>query len=178
MAAPRGSTVPRYTTLVDPVVSAYLWNPPVDQIEIRYPYKDDVDVELLEPALVITGDGHQDGNARLHYVLEADGRDLEQGETGVGIDNGWFETRITPSAKHPDATNLRWSLHTETGAATSGSAPLLWSRFHGVVRYRDGVWRSSHIDMRPIGWGGTATNFTVPVSDDGTFAPLEFWAAQ
>lgn len=171
MPAAKGTTVPRYTTLVGPVVSAYLWNPPIDRIEVSYPYNNDVHIEALEPALVITGDGHADGNATLHYVLEASGRSLERGQTNVCIHDGWFEIRITPAVKHWDATHLRWSMHSDAGAA-SASAPLLWSRFRGVVRYRDGVWRSTHIDMRPIGWGGIATNFTVPVYDDGTFDAL------
>jgi hypothetical protein len=173
MEPPRGCyTVSRYTSFAEPIVSAYLWNPPVDEIELRYPYKDDVDTETLEPALVLTGNGLPHGDGTLAYALESGEHCLEHGTIDVEIPNGWFETRITPSTKFPQAERVSWSLQGAYHRPISGTASLVWSRFHGTVKYLDGRWRSSHIDMRPVTWGGAPTNFTLPVGDDGTFDAL------
>jgi hypothetical protein len=172
MSLAEGYSVSRYTTLGQPVLSAYLWNPPTDRIEVRYPYKDNIDIERLEPALVLAGHGFRDGDGALHYALRANERIFEQGELRVGVRHGWFEVRITPSSPFPEATSVDWSLGSDQDVTHSGTAQLRWSRFQGVVRYRDGNWRSSHIDMRPVGWGGTPTNFTVPVMDNGSFDVL------
>jgi hypothetical protein len=41
-----------YAAFVDPVVNAYLHNPAVDKVTYRYPFKDEEDIETLEPCLV------------------------------------------------------------------------------------------------------------------------------
>jgi len=165
-------TVSRYTSFVEPVVTAYLWNPPVDEIEQRYPYKADVETEVLKPVLVLVGNGFKDGGYVLRYAIERGSSCLEEGEMEAEVTHAWFETRVEPSAKYPQAERVRWSLHDDAERVAEGYTPLLWSRFRGQVKYIDGRWRSTHIDMRPVTWGGISTNFTLPVADDGSFDAL------
>ena len=114
-------TVSRYTSLHESLVSAYLWNPPVDDIEIRYPFKDDIDREALKPALVIAGSGLRNGRSTLEYAIEAQGRRLEAGTVPVEIESGWFEARITPSAKYPQAESVSWCVGDGQREALSGT---------------------------------------------------------
>ena len=165
-------TVSPHTTLNEPVVSAYLWNPPVDRITMTTTHTGAVEELDLSPALVLEGKGLPDGPTPLDYVIGGDDGILEEGTVEVSVADGWFEARVTPQKKHPDAKQVRWCLTTPKGDRLEGCAPLIWSRFKGSIRYLDEKWRSSYIDMRPVTWAGTATNFTLPVSDDGTFDAL------
>jgi hypothetical protein len=163
--------MPPHAAFTRPIVLAYLYNPPVDEIALRYPYKDEEETVQLKPSLVLTGNGLPNGSFPLAYRVETSRKTVERGETKADVVNGWFETRITPKNKFPNATGVSWNLSTHDRPPISGKAHLSWSRFRGQVKYHDEKWRSTYIDMRPVTWG-SPTNFTVPVSDDGHFDAL------
>ena len=171
-ANPRNSfTVSSHCALVEPIVSAYLYNPPVEEIRLVYPYKTDVEVERLEPVLTFQGSGFVDGRGFLVYRIRAGDEVMHQGETEVEIAEGWFDAGIELEETFPRAEGVVWELSGEGLPTVKGDAPLAWSRFHGRVEYLDGGWRSTGIDLRPITWG-VPGSFTVPVADDGRFDAL------
>lgn len=157
-----------YTAFTEPVINAYLYNPPIDKFTLTYLRKDEKETVNLDPALVCTGNGLPNNTYTFAYRIEGSHNTLDKGEVEVIVSHGWFETRITPKRKYPNAKKVSWKLSTQKNKSIQGDAPLSWSRFKGQVKYFDEKWRSSHIDMRPVTWG-TPTNFTVPVSDDGYF---------
>ena len=160
-----------YAAFTEPIVNAYLYNPSVDEITLKYPYKAEVETEKIEPVLICTGNGLQDGRFSLIYRIEGEGKILYGGKTEVEIAHGWFEVGIELKDKFPEAKGVSWELSAEGTSPIKGYAPLSWSHFHGQVKYLDGKWRSTYMDLRPVTWGSPG-NFTVPVSEDGHFDAL------
>jgi hypothetical protein len=154
--------------LAAPALQAYLYNPPVDQIVLKYPYDKPPMVISDKPTLVLTGRGFASGDGRVAYRLEAEGKKLFEGEAAIRLLNGWFETGIELKAKFPNAEGVAWEISAPGAATERGYAPLSWSRFHGSVKYLDGRRRPSYINMVPVTWGSPG-QFTVPVADDGSF---------
>jgi hypothetical protein len=113
-----------------------------------------------------------DGPHVLAYKIEAAESVLAEGEVGVTGSMGGFELETRPASKFPQATRLRYALRTPGGTrVAAGVAPFHWSRFSGRVKYLDGRWRPSYIDMYPNGFRG-AGSFHLPVGDDGRFDAL------
>ena len=154
-----------YSAFAEPIVNAYLYNPPVDEITLEYPYKDEVEIRKLEPTLTFEGKGLQDGRSSLMYRIE------DEGKTEVEIGNNSFQEDIELRDGFPEAKGVSWKLSTEGAPPIRGYAPFSWSRFHGQVNYLDGKWRSTYILVWPITWGYPGS-FTIPVGEDGRFDVL------
>jgi hypothetical protein len=89
----------------------------------------------------------------------------------VIVANGMLETVITLPGKFPEAERVAYEIRGAETPAIKGSAPLRWSRFQGQVKYLDGGWRSTYIEMFPSGFRAPGS-FYVPVGDDGRFDAL------
>lgn len=164
-------TMSSYAAFSQPLVNAYLYNPPIGKITLKYPYKTEKETQTLEPSLLCTGYGLEDDRFSFIYQIEGEDKTLHKGQTDVELVNGWFETEIKLESKFPEAQSVSWELSAGGIALYSGYAPLSWSHFHGQVKYLDGPWRSTYIHLRPVTWGSPG-DFIVPVSDAGYFDAL------
>jgi hypothetical protein len=160
-----------YSTLTGPVVEAHLYNPTVESISLKYPYKDEIEVLELVPELAIYGKGLTDGSATFLYRIESAGKVLVEGKVDIKVENGWFESGITLATVAPTAEGISWEIQAANTPVIRGYAPLSWSRFHGKVRYVDGGRQSTILELMPVGWG-TPGKILVPVTDDGVFDTL------
>lgn len=68
---PASFNVSRHVALSEPIVSAYLWNPPVARVELSHPDRDGVEIQDLKSSLVLEGEELQDGDCTLRYSLRA-----------------------------------------------------------------------------------------------------------
>jgi hypothetical protein len=144
----------------------------LSEVTQTYPYNRKPDIVKLEPTLVFSGRGLPEGAGTLTYRIEAGEKLLFQGEAGVSVyKGGILEQDITLAEKYPEATRVSYELTGAGRAAVRGHASLRWSRFRGQVRYLDGGWRSTYIELHPNGFASRAT-FYVPVMDDGRFDAL------
>ena len=164
-------TVPRYTAFSEPVVNAYLYNPEVDEISLRYPFREEVESKKLEAILVLSGSGLPDGPFRLVYKIQRDGKTLYEEASIAEVHKGWFEREFRLKRKFPEAQGVSWEFLSKGASALKGYAALKWSRFQGQVEYLSGEWRSTYIDLIPVKWGAPG-RFKIPVSDDGSFETL------
>jgi len=154
------------------LVEALLYNPSLEEVTSKYPYKAETTTRKLEPTLILTGMGIEDGNYALHYRIQSGRKTLYQGAADVSVVNGLFENVFSLPKKYPEADGVAYELKSKNnGASVHGSVPLRWSRFQGRVRYLDGGWRSAYINLRPNGFASAASLY-VPVADDGRFDAL------
>lgn len=160
-----------YSAFAEPIVNAYLYNPLVDEITLKYPYKAEVETKKLEPTLTFAGRGLQDGRSSLIYQIEGESKVLYEGKTEVEIANGSFQKEIKLKNKFPEAKGVSWELFAEGTTPIGGYASLSWSRFHGQVKYLDGKWRSAYIKLVPVAFEHPGY-LTVPVAEDGYFDAL------
>lgn len=160
-----------YSAQATPTVEALLYNPPTDSLVLKYPYKHPTETRALKPKLTLMGHGFPVGSFTLSYRIEAGGTTLAQGKIDTRVILGLFEAGTELTEKYPQAEGVAWELNVPGGAPIKGYAPLSWSRFHGRVKYRDGHWESTYINMVPTAWG-TPSVMDVPVAEDGTFDAL------
>lgn len=160
-----------YSAQATPTVEALLYNPPTDSLVLKYPYKHPTETRALKPKLTLMGHGFPVGSFALSYRIEAGGKTLAQGKIDTRVILGLFEAGTELTEKYPQAEGVAWELNVPGGAPIKGYAPLSWSRFHGRVKYRDGHWESTYINMVPTAWG-TPSVMDVPVAEDGTFDAL------
>ena len=154
-----------------PRVEALLYNPTADALVLKYPYNKSTETQPLRPKLSLVGRDLPDGTFTLNYRIEAAGKVLAQGTTDVKVMFGWFEAGAELQEKFPHAEGVTWELAAAGKASIHGYAPLAWSRFHGRVKYRDGHWDSTYINLIPTSWG-LPSAMDIPVADDGTFDAL------
>jgi hypothetical protein len=138
---------------------------------LKYPYSKPAETEPLKPKLSLSGRGLPDGSFTLNYRIEADGKVLTQGSAEVKVMFGWLEAGVELKEKYPHAEGVAWELASPGMVPIQGYAPLSWSRFHGRVKYRDGHWDSTFINLVPTFWGAPDV-IDIPVADDGTFDAL------
>jgi len=154
-----------------PRVEALLYNPTADALVLKYPYNKPTETQPLRPKLSLFGRDLPNGTFTLNYRIEAAGKVLAQGTTDVKVMFGLFEAGAELKEKFPQAEGVAWELAAAGKASIQGYAPLSWSRFHGRVKYRDGHWDSTYINLVPTGWGAPSV-IDIPVADDGTFDAL------
>lgn len=159
------------SALAEPTVSAFLYNPTADVLVLKYPYDKPTETQPLKPTLSLLGKGFPSGNFTLAYHIEAGGKVLHQGTTDIQIENGWFESGVELKEKYPAAKGVSWEVSVPNAAPIKGYAPLTWSRFHGQVKYVDGHWASTYINLVPITWRAP-WEINIPVAEDGTFDEL------
>lgn len=155
----------------DAVVEAFLYNPISSEVILKYPYKKPDEQLVLKPSLTLAGKDFRDGDYALRYSIEAAGEKLTAGTAAVKVQDGWFMVGIELAEPLPKAERVSWELSAPDLATQRGAVPLAWSRFHGKVKYRDGVWRATYIEMNPVTWGAPG-NVIVPVAEDGSFDAL------
>lgn len=163
-----GFTVSPHSTLSKPFLSAYLYNPTVDEITLKYPFADEIQARQLEPTLVIQGNGLPDRAYSLVYRIMSQQEVLYEGNTEVTVRNGWFELEDKLKDKLPNAEGVSWELFADGASFIKGESPFSWSRFHGKVKYLSGLWRSTYIDLIPLNWRAPGL-IKIPVADDGSF---------
>jgi hypothetical protein len=150
----------------EPVFEALLYNPPAAEARLHYPYKRDATITLLNPLLVLYGKGPlADGTYTLNYRIEAGETTLNRGTSEIKLFQGRFERVIRLKENYAKATRAWYEVE---GTALRGAAALRWSRFRGQVKYLDGGWRSTYIQLRPEAFTSEAM-FYVPVAADGRF---------
>jgi hypothetical protein len=165
---PQVFTPSAYTGLHEPLVEALLYNPPVPQVEWTVPRKPGSTIRKVAPVLVLYARGLPDGPATLTYGIDTGTAKRVSGSEAVTVEHGGFEIAVTLDATYPDATHVSWECTSARRPPVKGRVELRWSRFRGQVRYLDGGWRSSYIEMRPNGFRAPGS-FYVPVGDDGRF---------
>ena len=168
---PRAFTASVYTGLHEPLVEALLYNPPLPQVEWKAPHTPGSTIRKVVPVLVLHARGLADGPATLKYGIDAGTATLTSGTTAVTVEHGGFEIAVTLDATYPKATHVSWACIAASGAPVKGRVELRWSRFRGQVRYLDGGWRSSYIEIWPNGFRAPGS-FYIPVRDDGRFDAL------
>lgn len=146
----KGFAVSPHSTLSKPVVCAYLYNPTEDEITLKYPFKDEIENQRLEPNLVIQGNGLPDGSFSLVYRFMQQQKVYYDGKAEIKVKNGWFEIEDKLQNRFPNAEAVSWDLLADGVSLLKGQSPFSWSRFHGKVRYLSGVWRSTYIDLIPL----------------------------
>jgi len=154
-----------------PTVEALLYNPTVDALVQKYPYNKPAETVSLKPKLSLVGSGFPNGGFTLDYRIEAAGKTVARGSIDGKVMFGLFEVGAELKEKYPQAEGVAWELAAPGKESIKGYAPLSWSRFHGQVKYRDGLWNSTSINLVPTGWGAPSV-MDVPVADDGTFDAL------
>jgi len=165
-------TASPFAGLHEPMIEALLYNPSVSEVTQTYPYKRQPDHLKLEPVLHISGRGLPEGAATLTYHIEAGEKLLIKGTAEVTVfKGGILEKELSLTEKYPEATRVSCELTAPDRPAVRGYAPLRWSRFRGQVRYLDGGWRCTYIELHPLGFV-SRTTFYVPVMDDGRFDAL------
>ncbi len=153
----------------EPMVEALLYNPPVAEVTQTYPYKREPDIVKLKPTLILSGRGLPEGAGTLTYRIEVGEKLLFKGSAEVSVlKGGNLENELTLAEKYPEATRVSYELTAADRTAVRGYALLRWSRFRGQVRYLDGGWRSTYIELHPNGFALPGT-FYVPVMGDGRF---------
>jgi len=168
---PNSFTLSPFTGLQEPVVEALLYNPPVDEVTWTPVDGSKPFPQKYEPSLVISGWGVPDGTYRLTYRIER-GETLLHADAGeVSVAHGRVELVFTLSRKYPEATRVAYALESGKEAAIRGVAALRWSRFRGQVKYLDGRWRSTYIELHPEGFTSQSL-FSVPIGEDGRFDAL------
>lgn len=160
-----------YTGFEEPIVEALLYNPPVDEARWALPYKPGPTTRKVEPVLLIYARGIPDGKRTLTYHIGGTEKSLLEGTEEVTVANGMLETAVTLPRKFPEAVRVAYEIRGADTPTIKGSAKLRWSRFQGQVKYLDGRWRSTYIEMFPNGFRAPGS-FYIPVSDDGRFDAL------
>ena len=156
---------------VAPTADAFLYNPKADTMVWKYPYNKPTEIVPLKPTLALFGKGFPNGSLALTYRVEAGEKVLHQGTADVKIENGWFELGVELEEKYPQAAGVTWEVSAPGTVPIKGYAPLSWSRFHGRVKYRDGHWDSTYINLIPVNFGAPGGIY-IPVADDGTYDAL------
>ena len=164
-----------------PEVRAYLFNPSVEKIVLRYPHGQEPDTMLQSSSMVLEGRGFlTDGTYNLSHRIEGPDGSLHEGEGEIEIVDGWFEVEFQfTHRRFPEANGVAWSITNDVGKKVEGHAHLRWSRFHGNVEYRDGGWHDTRIILIPVNWGAPG-GVVVPVQPDGRFdaqVPSRVYAA-
>jgi len=170
-APSRQFTASVYTSFEEPIVETLLYNPPRDEVRWSLPYKPGSTTRNVEPVLLIYARGIPNGKRTLAYHIVSAKKSLLGGTVEVIVANGMLETAITLPGKLPEAERVAYEIRGAETPAIKGSAPLRWSRFQGQVKYLDGGWRSTYIEMFPNGFRAPGS-FYVPVGDDGRFDAL------
>ena len=168
---PRVFTASVYTGLHEPLVEALLYNPPVPEVEWIVPRKPGSTIRKVVPVLVLYARGLADGAATLRYGIDAGTTTLTSGTADVTVEHGGFELAVTLDATYPKASHVSWECIAAGRTTVKGRVELRWSHFRGRVRYLDGGWRSSYIEMWPNGFRAPGS-FYVPVGGDGRFDAL------
>jgi hypothetical protein len=152
-------------------VEAFLYNP--TSAQITFTYAKDQRSEHIQPTpnLTLSGSGFRDGAYTLHYAIEDATAKPSEGTASVTVQGGWFMQGIELKESLPQALRVSWDLSAPNAAPQKGIAPLSWSRFHGKVKYRDGRWRPTYIDMIPVRFGAPG-EVVIPVAEDGSFDVL------
>jgi len=154
----------------EPIMEALLYNPPVDKVTETYPYKREPKTVDLLPTLVFSGRGLPEGNGTLTFRIEAREKTLFDGTIKVSVGKGGILIqKLTLRDRYPEATQISYELASANGIVAKGRVPLRWSRFRGEVRYQDGGWRSTFIELHA---DLSLPSFHVPVPDSGRFDVL------
>lgn len=165
-------TASPFTGFHEPIVEALLYNPPVAEVTETYPYKREPNTVRLEPTLLLIGRGLPEGAGSLTYRIEAGEKLFLKGTAEISVlKGGILEKELTLREKYPEATRISYELTAGDRTPVRGHALLRWSRFRGQVRYLDGGWRSTSIELHPNGFASRAT-FYVPVMQDGRYDAL------
>ena len=168
---PRTFTASVYTGLHEPLVEALLYNPPVAQVEWKVPYQSASTTRKVVPVLVMYARGFPDGAATLNYGIDAGTTTLRRGTMAMAVEHGGFEIAVTLDGTYPKATHVSWECIFAGRPPVKGRLELRWSRFRGQLKYLDGGWRSSYIEMWPNGFRAPGS-FYIPVGEDGRFDVL------
>ncbi|MGD0322876.1 MAG: hypothetical protein ABSD45_03970 [Terriglobia bacterium] len=155
-----------------PVVRAYLFNPSVNSIVLKYPYEAPPATIPVRPSLTLTGRDLSNGSYDLVVRLEARGQSLHEEKAGIRVENGWFEKGFELQQPYPAAETVSWELSAPNQPRLAGHATLKWSRFSGRVKYLSGKPHPTYINLIPVTWespGKIYGEIYVPVADDGTF---------
>ena len=161
-------SVSLYASFSQPVVNAYLYNPPADSITMEYPYHRPDEIKELKSSLMLNGDGFSDGPFLLLYRIEGQNSTCYEDKIKVVIEDGRFEKFITLKEKHLEAKGIVWELSDDEDILTQGESPLSWAHFQGKVTYLDERWRSTYIDLFPVDFNAPG-RITVPVEEGGSF---------
>jgi hypothetical protein len=155
-----------------PVVRAYLYNPAMSSIILKYPYEAPPDTMPVKPSLTMTGTDMSDGSYELVVHLEAHGQSLHEEKASIRIEGGRFEKGFELPQSYPTAEAVSWEFSAPKQPRLSGHTTLTWSHFHGRVKYLNGKPHTTYIHMLPVTWGAPG-DFYIPVAEDGTFdAPV------
>jgi hypothetical protein len=156
------------SAFAESTVSAFLYNPKADKMVLKYPYDKPTETMSIKPMLSLVGRDLPNGSFTLAYRIEAGQKVLDEGTAGIRIENGWFESGIELKQNYPNAKGVSWELSRPNAVSIKGYAPLAWSRFHGRVKYLDGHWDSTYIDLIPVTWRAPG-EIMIPVAQDCTF---------
>lgn len=150
------------------VVRAYLYNPSVNSIELKYPYEAPPDTIPMKPSLTLAGTDLNDGSYNLLVRLEAGGKPLHEEKALVRIENGSFEKSFELEHSYPGAEDVSWELSATGQPQLTGRSALKWSHFSGRVQYLSGKPHPTYINLIPVTWSHPGAIY-VPVAEDGTF---------
>lgn len=164
----RSHTAASYEAFSQPSVRGYLYNPPEATIHLEYPYERPAETRPLKPSLILSGNGLPDGECDLSYSIQGAGGALHSDRIRIDARDGWFEKAVELNEQLAEAESLSWEFLAEGGSQIAGCTLFTWSRFQGRVKYLDGVWRPTYIDLIPVDFHAPG-RVMVPVRDDGRF---------
>lgn len=170
-APSRSVTASVYTAFDAPIVEALLYNPPADEVPWSFPYKPEKTTRTVTPMLLVYARGVPDGKYVLAYRIESAEKALLEGTVDAASASGLLETAVKLPRTCPSAVRVAYELRGAGAPPITGRSALRWSRFQGRVKYLDGGWRSTYIELWPNGFRAPGS-FYVPVGDDGRFDAL------